>query len=381
MKNISILGSTGSIGVQALEVIKKNSSKFKVIALGCHSNIHLLEQQIKAFNPEIVSVFDESKAEELQKRVKIDVLSGMEGLMAISKLNSADMVLNALVGSIGVKPTIEAIKAKKDIALANKETLVTAGEIVMNLAKKKGVAIKPIDSEHSAIFQCINGENPKKIRKIILTCSGGAFRDKTKKELEKATAEAALKHPNWNMGKKITIDSATLMNKGFEVIEARMLFGVDYDNIQVVIHPQSIVHSLVEFRDGSVIAQLGVPDMRLPIQYALSHPKRIDANFASLDLLKVSQLNFSSPDTERFPCLKYAYEAGKTGGTMPCVMNAVNEVLVRAFLEGKIGFMDIPRIIKKTMDAHRVIRHPGLDDILALDKKIKKKTEREIENG
>lgn len=381
MKSICILGSTGSIGTQALEVIKNNPAEFKVKGLACNSNILLLKKQIEEFKPEAVAVFDEEKADELRKECNVDVYSGMDGLIKISRLDSADTVLNSLVGSIGVKPTVEAIKAKKNIALANKETLVTAGEIVMELVEKNDVELKPIDSEHSAIFQCVQGWNKKDIRRIILTCSGGAFRDKTLEEMRNLKAEDALKHPNWNMGNKITIDCATLMNKGFEVIEAMMLFGVDYDNIDIVIHPQSIIHSLVEFKDTSVMAQLGWPDMRLPIQYALSHPKRFENNLKSLDLVKVSELNFKEVDLNRFPCLKYAYEAGKIGGTMPCVMNAANEVAVKAFLEGKIGFPDIPRLIKEAMDKHKNIRNAELDDILDVDRKIKEETDKLIERG
>jgi 1-deoxy-D-xylulose-5-phosphate reductoisomerase len=371
MKKISILGSTGSIGTQALEVIRNNPSEFKIKGLSCNSDIELLKKQIKEFRPEAVAVFNEEKADELKKSVDIGVFSGMKGLIEIAKLDSADTVINSLVGSIGVLPTVGGIKAKKKILLANKETLVTAGEIVISLAKKNNVEIIPIDSEHSAIFQCVKGEDRKDIKRIIITCSGGAFRNKTKEELLKVTKDEALRHPNWSMGEKITIDSATLMNKGFEVIEAKMLFGVDYENIAVVIHPESIVHSLVEFKDTSVIAQLGWPDMKLPIQYALTHPKRMENNFKSLNLLRASKLNFSAPDLERFPCLKYAYEAGRTGGTMPCVMNAANEAAVRAFLDRKIKFMDMPRLIKEQMDKHKTIKNPGLDDILEVDRKVK----------
>ncbi len=376
MKSISILGSTGSIGTQALDVIKNNPSEFKVKALSCNGNIELLKKQISEFKPEAVAVFDEEKADLL--KVDVPVYSGMEGLIKLAKLDSADTVLNSLVGSIGVMPTVEAIKAGKNIALANKETLVTAGEIVMDLVSKNNVSLKPIDSEHSAIFQCLNGEKKEDVKRIIITCSGGAFRDKTIEELKSVKAADALKHPNWDMGNKITIDCATLMNKGFEVIEAKMLFGVDYDNIDVVIHHQSIIHSLVEFKDTSVIAQLGWPDMKIPIQYALSHPKRFSNNLESLDLLKVFQLNFEKPDLEKFPCLKYAYEAGKIGGTVPCVMNAANEVAVAGFLQGKIGFLDIPKLIKEAMDEHKNINNPELDDVLEVDKKVKDNTNKKI---
>lgn len=374
MKSISILGSTGSIGTQALGVLRENP-KYKVSALACYSNIELLKKQIEEFRPEMVAVFDKEKSDDI--KTDVEVLSGMDGLIKVAKYS--DTVLNALVGSIGVKPTVEAIKEKKEIALANKETLVSAGEIVTKLAKKNDITIKPIDSEHSAIFQCIKGERKEDIKKIILTCSGGPFRNKTIEELKNVTPEDALKHPNWNMGNKVTIDSATLMNKGLEVIEAHWLFDVDYDNIQVVIHPQSIIHSLVEFKDTSVLAQLGWPDMKLPIQYALSYPKRWENNFKSLDLVKVSEMNFSEPDFEKFPCLKYAYKAGRIGGTMPCVMNAANEVAVNAFLRKKISFLDIARLIKEKIDEHKIIKNPELDEVLEIDKKIKDMAYKEIE--
>ena len=376
MKSLSLLGSTGSIGTQSLDVIRSNPDKFKVAALACNSNIELLKKQISEFNPEIACVFDKEKADSL--KVDIPIYSGMEGLIELSKLDSADTVLNSLVGSIGVKPTVEGIKAGKNIALANKETLVTAGDIVMDLVDKKNVSLKPIDSEHSAIFQCLNGNERKDVKKLIITCSGGAFRDKTLDEMKNLKAADALKHPNWNMGSKITIDCATLMNKGLEVIEAHHLFGVSYDDIDVVIHPQSIIHSLVEFCDTSVIAQLGWPDMKIPIQYALSHPARFSNNLKSLDLVKVGQIDFSAPDLTRFPCLAYAYSAGKEGGSMPCVMNAANESAVAGFLDGKIGFMDIPKLIKEATTEHKNIKNPELDDILEIDKKVKEKTKEKI---
>ncbi|MBD3164602.1 1-deoxy-D-xylulose-5-phosphate reductoisomerase [Candidatus Woesearchaeota archaeon] len=371
MKNISILGSTGSIGTQALEVIRNNPSEFKVKGLACNSNISLLKKQIGEFKPEAACVYDKDKADSVS--LDIPVYSGMDGLIKLAKLESTDTILNSLVGSIGVKPTVEAIKAKKNIALANKETLVTAGDIVMELVEKNNAELKPIDSEHSAIFQCLNGERKEDVKKLIITCSGGAFRDKSIEEINNLKAADALKHPNWNMGAKITIDSASLMNKGLEVIEAHYLFGVAYDNIDVVIHPQSIIHSLVEFKDTSVKAQLGWPDMKIPIQYALSHPFRLSNNLKSLDLVEVGELNFSKPDLSRFPCLSYAYSAGKTGGSMPAVMNAANEIAVGAFLEGKIGFMDIPRLVKEAMDEHKIIKNPGLDEILEINRKVKVK--------
>lgn len=378
MKNISILGSTGSIGLQTLEVIKSNKSQFKVKGLACNSNIKLLKRQIEEFNPEVVSVFDEDRADILRKQLNINVLSGMNGLIELARLDSADTILNSLVGSVGIKPTLAAIKAKKNIVMANKETLVAAGEIIIELAKKNGIELKPIDSEHSAIFQCLNGQEKKDIKRLILTCSGGPFLCKKMQEMKNLKVTDALKHPRWKMGNKILIDSATLMNKGFEVIEANMLFGVDYDKIDVVVHPQTIIHSLVEFKDTSVIAQLGLPDMKIAIQYALSHPKRLKSNLKSLDLVKVSQLNFRKPNVKRFPCLQYAYEAGRTGGTMPCVMSAADEIAVKAFLDERIGFMDIAQLIKKKMSNHKTIKNPELDDILYLDKKIKNEMIKEL---
>ncbi|MBR9699580.1 1-deoxy-D-xylulose-5-phosphate reductoisomerase, partial [Candidatus Woesearchaeota archaeon] len=363
--SLSLLGSTGSIGTQTLDIVKNNPSQFSIKTLACHSNIALLGQQIKEFNPELVCVFDKEKADLLKSDVS--VVSGMDGLKKLAK--EGDMVVNSLVGSIGILPTVEAIKAKKDVALANKETLVAAGYIVMDMVKKNDVSLVPIDSEHSAIFQCLQGhKNPKK---IIITCSGGPFRTKSLVELEAVTKQDALKHPNWAMGNKITIDSATLMNKGLEVIEAHMLFGMGYDDIDVVVHPQSIVHSLVEFKDTSVLAQLGWPDMNIPIQYALSYPQRLTSGWKSLDLAAVSQLHFEKPDLSRFPSLAYAYDAGKAGGSMPCVMNAANEKAVCQFLNDEIAFLDIARLIKEEMENHTIIKNPELDELLALDTKIK----------
>ncbi len=380
MKNITILGSTGSIGMQALEVIRYNKDKFHVKALACNSNIAVLKKQIEDFGPEVACVFDQERADDIRAQVDIEVLSGMKGLIELAKLDSADTLLNSLVGSIGVRPTVEGIKSGKDIALANKETLVAAGDIVNDLLQKNGVALKPIDSEHSAIFQCLNGEKSEAVKRIIITCSGGSFRDKTMDELKTVTKEDALKHPNWNMGAKITIDSATLMNKGLEVIEAHHLFGIGYDDIDVLIHPQSIIHSLVEFVDTSVIAQLGWPDMKIPIQYALTHPSRIQNDLKSLDLAKVSQLNFSKPDLARFPCLDYAYSSGRMGGSMPCAMNAANEAAVDGFLSGKIGFMDIPRLVNETISLHKALKNPELDEILEIDCRIKKEVQERIDH-
>lgn len=371
MKKIVILGSTGSIGRQALDVVRNNPDKFEVIALTCHSNIELMKAQIDEFLPEITAVYDEAKADELRKMTDIEVLSGIEGIINIARYAPAGILLNALVGSIGIKPTIEAINSGKDIALANKETLVTAGDIVMNMVKLKGIKIIPVDSEHSAISQCIQNRSIRDVKKIILTCSGGAFRDKTIAELAHVTVKDALQHPNWSMGSKITIDSATLLNKGLEVIEARHFFDVDYADIEVIIHPQSIIHSLVEFNNSSVVAQLGLPDMRLPIEYALTYPDIIHNNLKSLDLTELQTLNFYKPDLVKYPCLRYAYEAGKRGGSLPCVLNAANEAAVQAFLEGRIKFTDIPRIIQKALDEHLPIDNPELDQILFIDAKTK----------
>ncbi len=379
MKNLSILGSTGSIGTQTLELVKEHPEDFKVEALSCNSNIDLLKKQIEEFKPKLVAVYDGEKADELACQVNIEVMKGMPGLLSIVKLHDVDTVVNSLVGSIGVLPTVEAIRYFKNVALANKETLVTAGAIVMKEVKKMNVKLMPIDSEHSAIWQCLNGEDINTVNKIMITCSGGAFKHKTPDELQTVIAKDALKHPTWNMGAKITIDCATLMNKGFEVIEAHWLYGLGYEKIDVVLHPESVIHSLVEFCDHSVIAQLGVPSMKIPIQYALSYPKRFkNLNLPKLDLIKLGQLNFKEPNFEMFPCLKYAYDAGKIGGTMPAVMNASNEIAVQYFLENQIKFLDIPRLIKEAMDAHTVIKEPGLDEIMDIDRKVKEETTKKI---
>ncbi len=371
MKNISILGSTGSIGTQALEVIRKNKDKFKVIALAVNTNIQMLLEQIKEFKPKVVAVYDEKKAKELRelisKDLKIEILSGMEGLITISSLDEIDILLTAIVGMIGLRPTLEGIKKGKTIALANKETLVTAGSLVMETAKKQSVSILPVDSEHSAIFQCLNGENKKNVEKIILTASGGPFRGKSKDELMHVTKNEALKHPNWNMGRKISIDSATLMNKGLEVIEAKWLFDIAVENIDVVVHPQSIIHSMVQFIDGSVMAQLGNPDMKLPIQYAFSYPDRVYNDYERLDLAKISSLTFQTPDKITFPCLRLAYDALKLGGTYPTALNGANEILVSEFLKDHIQFYDIAFYIEKVLEKHIVIKNPTLEEILEID--------------
>ncbi len=381
MKQITILGSTGSIGMQALDVIRRNRDDFAVAGLCCHSSIDVMEQQIAEFGVKTAAVFDEDRARELGRRSGIEVLSGLEGIIEVVKRDGADMVLNALVGSVGILPTAAAIESGRTVALANKETLVSAGEIIMALARERGVSILPVDSEHSALFQCLNGENRKAVRRLLLTCSGGAFRDTPSQELHRMTAEDALRHPNWAMGPKITVDSATLMNKGFEVIEARMLFDVEYDAIDVVIHPQSIIHSLVEFVDNSVLAQLSHPDMRLPIQYALTYPERTAADPAPLDLAALGELSFRTPDPDRFPCLAYAIEAGRTGGTMPCVLNAANEAAVQAFLAGRIGFMDIPGLVRQALDDHSPVTNPDLEEIITLDLRIKKEITNTVSVG
>ncbi|QIB26159.1 1-deoxy-D-xylulose-5-phosphate reductoisomerase [Caloranaerobacter azorensis] len=370
MKNISILGSTGSIGTQTLEVINELDS-FKIVGLSANKNIDLLEKQALKYKPKIVAVYDESRARILRERLNIyniKVVSGMDGLIEVATEKEADIVLTSVVGMIGLLPTLEAIKSGKIIALANKETLVTAGEIVMRKAKENNVDIIPVDSEHSAIFQSLKSGKKEEVAKIILTASGGPFRGKKLKDLEKVSVSDALKHPNWSMGRKISIDSATLMNKGLEVIEAKWLFDVDIENIEVIIHPQSIIHSMVEFIDGSVIAQLGVPDMKVPIQYALTYPKRKYSSIKKLRLTDIKELTFEEPDLNTFPCLKLAFEALKQGGTMPSVLNAANEVAVKLFLDKKIKFLDIPKLIEETMLKHKTIYNPNLDDIIESDK-------------
>src|SRR3989344_28562 len=381
MKYLSILGSTGSIGTQTLEIVRQFPGEFKIVGLTANKNSELLLKQIKEFKPKAAAIMDKSKADDLLNFSSCQVYSGLEGLNKIASLDEADTVINSLVGSVGIEPTYSAIKNKKNIALANKETLVAAGSVIMEEAKKNNINLMPIDSEHSAIFQCLNGENLKDVNKITITCSGGPFRNYAKEQLENVRAQDALKHPTWSIGSKITIDSSTLMNKGFEVIEAHWFYGIDYEKIKVVIHPQSIVHSLVEFADKSVIAQLGIPDMKIPIQYALTYPKRFLSSNPQLDLIKIKTLDFKEPDFEMFPCLKYAYEAGNIGGTLPAVMNAANEAAVYAFLENKMRFLDIARLVKKKMDEHRVIKNPELDEILEVDKKVKKETKDEIQNN
>ena len=370
-KYISILGSTGSIGQQALEVISWFPKKFKVRGLAAGGNVDLLAKQIERFNPQVVALKDKEKEEELKKRLKskrVKIHSGLSGLVEVSTIPEVDLVVVSLVGVVGLIPTLSAIKAGKDIALANKEPLVAAGRLVTDEAKKSKVNILPVDSEHSAIFQCLQGEDYSQIKRIILTCSGGPFLNLKLRELRKVTPQQALSHPTWKMGKKISVDSATLMNKGFEVLEARWLFQVEPDKIEVVIHPQSIIHSLVEFEDGSIKAQLSLPDMRLPISYALFYPQRMGKFVLKpFDLTKL-KLTFKVPDLGRFPSLGYAREALEAGGTMPAVLNAANEVAVKLFLEEKIGFMDIAILVKQVMDKHKAIKDPSLKNILKVDK-------------
>jgi 1-deoxy-D-xylulose-5-phosphate reductoisomerase len=372
MKTISVLGSTGSIGTQTLDVVRHHSD-LRIAALAAGKNITLLEKQIREFSPCLAAVADEEKALDLKARVKdldVRVVSGMEGLIEAACISQADITVTAIVGMIGIRPTIAAIRAGKDIALANKETLVTAGHLIMPLAKEYGVKILPVDSEHSAIFQSLNGERYERIEKILLTCSGGPFRGRSASELEKVTVEDALRHPNWNMGPKITIDSATLVNKGLEVMEAGWLFHVDADQIEVVVQPQSVVHSAVQFTDGAVIAQMGTPDMRLPIQYALFWPDRRAMETERLDLFALKELTFLKPDTEVFRGLPLALRAMKSGGTMPTVFNAANERAVSKFLAREIGFTDIYRIIEDCMDAHEAVPDPDLDTILETEQEV-----------
>lgn len=366
LKGLAIFGSTGSIGTQTLEIVRRQGG-YRVVAVSAYSNVSLMEEQIREFKPDYAVMYLETAAEDLKTRVAdlpVKVLSGMEGLTEIAGLDTVDTVVAALVGMIGIRPTIAAIKAGKTIALANKETLVTAGHLIMPLAKEKGVSILPVDSEHSAIFQSMNGESHGDIRKILLTASGGPFRGRRREELLNIRAEDALKHPNWSMGKKVTIDSATLVNKGLEVIEAKWLFDVDADDIEVVIQPESIIHSMVEYKDGAVIAQLGVPDMKLPIQYALFYPKRMPMEDNRLDLFGLSRINFEKPDRGLFKGLDFAYNAIREGGNMPTVFNAANEVAVERFLKGEIGFLDIYDYIEKAMETVAFVKDPDLDSIL-----------------
>ena len=366
MKKIAILGSTGSIGTQTLEVVRENQD-IEVCALAAGSNIARLEQQIREFRPRLAAVWSEEKARELRIRtadLPVEIVSGMEGLIQVAVLEETEILVTAIVGMIGLRPTIAAIKAGKDIALANKETMMTAGHIIMPLAKEHKVSILPVDSEHSAIFQSLQGNEGNKIQKILLTASGGPFRGKKQEDLLNVTVEDALRHPNWSMGRKITIDSSTLVNKGLEVIEAKWLFGVDVDQIQVVIQPQSVIHSMVEYEDGAVMAQLGTPDMKLPIQYALYYPDRRYLPGERLDFWTLSHLDFGKPDLDTFYCLALAYEAGRAGGTLPTVFNAANELAVKKFLLKEIKYLEIMEIIEDCMRAHKNRPNPSLEEIL-----------------
>lgn len=377
MKKIAILGSTGSIGTQTLDIVSKNDD-LQVVGIAAGRNIDLLEKQIRQFSPRLAAVGDEKKAQELKLRVQdtdCKIVGGMEGLIELAVMEEAEILVTAIVGMIGICPTVAAICAGKHIALANKETLVTAGHIIMPLAKEHNVKILPVDSEHSAIFQALNGENPKTIEKLLITASGGPFRGKKTEELKNMRVEDALKHPNWTMGQKITIDSATLVNKGLEVMEAKWLFDVDLDRIQVVVQPQSVIHSMIEFKDGSIMAQLGTPDMRLPIQYALYEGERKYLDGERLDFAKLASITFENPDMETFKGLPLAMQASKTGGSMPTVFNAANEKAVALFLNRKIGFLDIYEIIENAMNEHELILNPTIEEILNIEQDIYKRIE------
>jgi 1-deoxy-D-xylulose-5-phosphate reductoisomerase len=387
MKKISILGSTGSIGSNALKVIESNPEEYKVLALTAGRNIGLLMKQILQFQPIVVAVSEEGLADILRDRLrghsKTEVLAGVEGFIKSAALKDVDIVISAMSGAAGLIPTYAAIEAGKDIALANKETMVMAGPVIMGHAKDRDVTIMPIDSEHSAIFQALQGHHREDLKRIILTASGGPFREVSREKLETTTPEEALKHPNWDMGKKITIDSATLMNKGLEVIEAKWLFDLDIDQIDILIHPESIIHSMVEYRDGSIIAQMGIPDMITPISYALSYPRRMATNLPSLRLEEIGTLTFQKPDMERFKCLALAIKASEIGESMPAVLNGANEIAVESFLQGRLGFLQIPILIEKTMDIHEPFSIHNIDRVLEADRWARKTAERlllELEN-
>lgn len=374
MKAITLLGSTGSIGTQTLDILKSHPNDFRLVGIVAGSNVELLAQQVRQFQPEIVAIYDESKFSDLRTAIadvspQPQILAGSEGVVEVARYGDAEAVVTGIVGCAGLLPTLAAIKAGKDIALANKETLIAGGPAVLPLVEKHGVKLLPADSEHSAIFQCLQGVPAGGLRRILLTASGGAFRDWPVEKLPQVTVADAIKHPNWSMGRKITVDSATLMNKGLEVIEAHYLFGLDYDDIDIVIHPQSIIHSLIELQDTSMLAQLGWPDMRLPLLYALSWPERIYTHWEPLDLVKAGTLTFREPDHVKYPCMDLAYAAGRAGGTMTAVLNAANEQAVALFLDEKIRFLDIPRVIEQACDRHRtdLKAQPTLEDILTVD--------------
>lgn len=369
MKRIAVLGSTGSIGTQTLEVVRTNGD-IKVAAIAAGSNIGLLEKQIREFSPEICGVWDEKKAKELSLLVRdtnTKIVSGMEGLLEIAVMEEYEILVTAVVGMIGIRPTMAAIEAGKDIALANKETLVTAGHLILPLVKEKNVRLLPVDSEHSAIFQCLNGETGNKIEKILLTASGGPFRGWTREQMRNVTLEDALKHPNWSMGKKITIDSSTMVNKGLEVMEAKWLFHVSMDDVKVVVQPKSVIHSMVQFTDGAVMAQLGTPDMKLPIQYALYYPERRPMGGERLDFWKLKEITFEEPDFQNFRGLSLAYEAGRAGGSLPVVFNAANEMAVAKFLNREISYLEITDIIEAALGHHKKKEHPSLDEVLSAE--------------
>ncbi len=381
MKKIAILGSTGSIGTQTLEIVRSNPD-LTVVALAAGSNVEKIEEQVREFRPLMVGMWSQEAARDLKGRIKdlpTKVVSGMEGLLEIAVMPEAEVLVTAIVGMIGIRPTIAAIEAGKTIALANKETLVTAGHIIMPLAEKHHVPILPVDSEHSAIFQSLNGEPKERISKILLTASGGPFRGRTRRELENIQVEDALKHPNWAMGRKITIDSSTLVNKGLEVMEAKWLFGAELSQIQVVIHPQSIIHSMVEYADGAIMAQLGTPDMKLPIQYALFYPDRRPMKGERVDFFRLKQITFEEPDVETFTGLKLAYRAMETGGSMPTVYNAANEKAVELFLNRKIGYLQIPELIEASMDQHHLVAHPTVEQILDAEQQVYEFIDKEVQ--
>ncbi len=381
IKHISILGSTGSIGQSTLAVVEKYPERFKVVGLAAGNNLDLLEQQVRKFRPSLVSVISSVSAEKLKQRcadMKVTILSGVPGMVQVAAMDEAELTVSAIVGTAGLVPTMAAVRAGKTIALANKEVLVTAGELVMAECKSRGVKLLPVDSEHSAIFQCLQAGANQDIRKLIVTASGGPFRTFSKKDLEQVTLAQALKHPNWSMGKKITIDSATLMNKGLEVIEARWLFDVRPEQIKALVHPQSIIHSMVEYKDGAVVAQLGMPDMKGPIAYALSYPERLADVSPALELASIGTLTFEEPDLERFPCLAYAYDALRAGGSMSAVLSAANEVAVKYFLEEKIRYTDIARVIRSVMDAHTPFAIATVEDALKADLWARKEAEKII---
>lgn len=383
MKKIAILGSTGSIGTQTLDIVRSNADELEIVALAAGGNTELMEAQIREFHPRVAVMWSQEAAADLRIRVAdcpVQVLQGMEGLLEIAVLSEVEVLVTAIVGMIGIRPTIEAIKAGKDIALANKETLVCAGHMIMPLARERAVSILPVDSEHSAVFQSLNGEPAGRISRILLTASGGPFRGRTREQLSQIQVEDALKHPNWAMGRKITIDSSTLVNKGLEVMEAKWLFDVEPSQIQVVVHPQSIIHSMVEYIDGAVIAQLGVPDMKLPIQYALFYPDRRVMRDNRVDFFKLGSVTFEEPDMETFYGLKLAYRALEQGGSLPTVYNAANEKAVALFLERKIGYLQIPELIQRCMEHHRIIQNPDVEDILAAEQSVYDEIERLLGN-